>query len=241
MIFLSPFHVYTDASDLQLGAVIIQNGRPVAFYSRKLNSTQRNYTTMEKELLSIVETLNEFRTMLFGCKELHVHTDHKNLTFANLTSQRVLRWRLFLEEFNPMFHYIKGENNMLADTLSRLPRHEGENAFSITTSPQGSLELSALSDEKASTGTQSGDAQEFCASILDDQEMLECFLNFPHVDHQHPFALDYQVIMDGQQQDPALQALLQSDPQHYATVHLPHNVNDCIHTRASCSMEDMHP
>ena len=52
--------LYTDASDLKLGAVILQEGHPISYHSRKLNLGQRRYTATEKYLLSIVKTLEEF-------------------------------------------------------------------------------------------------------------------------------------------------------------------------------------
>ena len=122
-----PFHIETDASDYQLGAVIKQNDRPVAFYTRKLTSAQRNYSTIEKELLSVVETLREFRNILLGA-ELHIYTDHKNLThkLSSYATQRVLRWRLLIEEYSPKLHYKEGPVNFIADALSRVPTSRTE-------------------------------------------------------------------------------------------------------------------
>ena len=77
--FSQPFHIHTDASDVQMGAVISQNDKPIAFWSKKLNPAQTRYTTTEKELLSIVEVCKEFRTTLLG-QQWFIFTDHQNLT-----------------------------------------------------------------------------------------------------------------------------------------------------------------
>ena len=130
-----PFDVETDASEYQLGSDIKQHGRPVAYYSRKLNSAQRNYTTIEKELLSIVETFKEFCSILLG-SAIRVHMDHKNLThrLTDFTTQRVLCWRLLLKEFNPTFLYKAGPDNVLADALSRVPMARTERESTTTSS-----------------------------------------------------------------------------------------------------------
>ncbi len=62
--FLKPFEIYTDASTKQLGAVITQENRPIAFFSRKLSGMQSKYTVTKLELLAIVEILKEFNGTL---------------------------------------------------------------------------------------------------------------------------------------------------------------------------------
>jgi hypothetical protein len=63
--FTKPFEIYTNASTKQLGAVITQENRPIAFFSRKLSGAQSKYTVTKLELLAIVETLKEFNGMLW--------------------------------------------------------------------------------------------------------------------------------------------------------------------------------
>ncbi len=74
--FTKPFEMYTDASTMQLGSVISQGNRPIAFFSRKHSVTQTKYSVTEIELLAIVETLKEFQGMLWG-QTIKVYTDHK--------------------------------------------------------------------------------------------------------------------------------------------------------------------
>ena len=96
--FNAPFEIHTDDSKLKIGAVISQKGKPIAFYSQKMNSAQQNYTTTDKELLSIVASLKEFCNILLG-NQITVYTDHKNLTYKKLDTEHVMRWCLILEEF----------------------------------------------------------------------------------------------------------------------------------------------
>ncbi len=99
--------------------MIAQDNRQIAFFSRKLSKTQQKYSTTEIELLAIVKTLKEFKRMLWG-QDIKVYTDHKNLTrdALGLTSDRVHRWQLLLEEYAPKIIYIKRFHNTVAYAIS---------------------------------------------------------------------------------------------------------------------------
>jgi hypothetical protein len=104
---------------MQLGAVIIQGNRLIAFFSRKLSVMQTKYSVTKIKLLAIVETLKEFQGTLWG-QTIKVYTDHKNLTqdALDITSDRVYHWQLLLEEFAPEIVYIKGIHNTVVDAIS---------------------------------------------------------------------------------------------------------------------------
>ena len=115
-----PFDIYTDTLSRQLGVVIIQRGVPIAFFSRKLSEIQRKYSVTELELLSILETLKEYKGVLWG-QTIKVFTNHKNLMqqALGLTSDCVYHWRLLLEEYGPTIEYTKDIDNTGADAISR--------------------------------------------------------------------------------------------------------------------------
>ncbi len=115
------FKIYTDASSKQLGAVITQDNRLIAFFNWKLSDTQHKYSITKIELLAIVETLKEFKGMLWG-QNIKVFTDHANLMrdALGLTLDQLYQWRLLLEEYGPKIIYIKGIPNTVADAVSWL-------------------------------------------------------------------------------------------------------------------------
>lgn len=124
--FSKPFVLTTDASNDAIGAVLSQGpiGKdlPIAFASRTLNNAERNYPTVEKELLAIVWGCKYFRQYLYG-RKFTVVTDHRPLTWifsVKDPSSRLLRWRLKLEEYEYEVIYKKGSNNTNADALSRI-------------------------------------------------------------------------------------------------------------------------
>ena len=122
-----------DASAYGVGAALLHifpNGeeRPIAFASRTMSTAERNYAQFDKEALSIIFGVKKFHFYLYG-RHFELHTDHQALTwiFGNkkgipvMAAARIQRWALFLAGYSFTIKHIKGELNVLADSLSRLP------------------------------------------------------------------------------------------------------------------------
>ena len=125
--FQRDFLLTTDASDTAIAGVLSQ-GRigqdlPIAYASRVLNTAEKNYSTIEKELLAIVYCVAHFRPYLYG-RRFTLVTDHQPLLWLYRVkdpTSRLMRWRLKLEEYDYTVVYKTGTANMNADALSRNP------------------------------------------------------------------------------------------------------------------------
>ena len=133
--FAKPFVLYTDACDEGLGAVLCQmedtkKCRPVAFYSRKLKTSERKYAIGEKELMAIVFAMEHYKIYLYG-REFVVRTDHRPLQWLRdlkNPSTRLARWLIIARQFIFKIEFISGIQNAAADALSRYFIH-GEEDF----------------------------------------------------------------------------------------------------------------
>jgi cleavage and polyadenylation specificity factor subunit 1 len=118
----TPFHVYTDASNVAAGASILQKSYPLAFYSSRFTPTEQRYSTFDREALSIIKTFHAYKHWFAGSRVI-LHTDHKPLlgfTKMKDPSQKQTRWIQFLSEFDISWHYEPGISNQAADCMSRI-------------------------------------------------------------------------------------------------------------------------
>ncbi|XP_073491307.1 uncharacterized protein [Aquarana catesbeiana] len=146
-----PFVLEVDASEIAVGAVLSQRQGPkallfpVAFFSRKLSSSERNYDVGDRELLAIKAALEEWRYLLEGAVHpVLIFTDHKNLEYLRAAKRlrpRQARWALFFSRFSFHITYRPGSKNGKPDALSRMFHDSKESTPPDTILPAGSFLL----------------------------------------------------------------------------------------------------
>jgi len=111
----------TDASDLAVGAVLFQEGKPITFISEILTKADQIYETNKKELLAIIRAFTNLRNYLYGASNIEIFTDHQPLSFSisqKNPNMEMKRWYSFIKSYSPKLIYKPGSTNAVADDLS---------------------------------------------------------------------------------------------------------------------------
>ena len=119
--FQEVYEVHCDASGVGIGGVISQRGRPIAFFSEKLNDTRRKYSTYDKEFYAIVRSLEYWRHYLVS-KDFILYSDHEARKYINgqhKLKSRHAKWVEFLQAYSFSIRHKAGALNKVADALSR--------------------------------------------------------------------------------------------------------------------------
>ncbi|XP_052181971.1 uncharacterized protein LOC127794765 [Diospyros lotus] len=122
--FAKTFEIECDASGIGIGAVLMQEGRPIAYFSEKLSGAALNYPTYDKEMYALIRALETWQHL--WPKEFVIHTDHESLKHIkgqHKLNKRHAKWVEFIETFPYVIKYKQGKENIVADALSR--RHNG--------------------------------------------------------------------------------------------------------------------
>jgi hypothetical protein len=119
--FGKTFELECDASGVGIEAVLMQDGKPVAYFSEKLHDPILNYSMYDKELYALVRSLETWRHYLWT-KEFVIHSDHESLKYLrsqNNLNHRHAKWVELIESFPYVIKHKKGKDNVIADALSR--------------------------------------------------------------------------------------------------------------------------
>ena len=114
--FSKTFEIECDASRVGIGAVLLQGGHPIAYFSEKLHGATLNYPTYDKELYALVRALKTWEHYLVS-KEFVIHSDHESLKYLkgqHKLNKRHAKWMEFLEQFPYVIKYKKGSTNIVA-------------------------------------------------------------------------------------------------------------------------------
>jgi hypothetical protein len=118
--FDKDFEIYFDASNFAIRGVLVQEGRPVAFKSKKLSETKRRWPTHEKEMWAIIHCLKTWSHYI-GSKDVVAWTDNVTLKYFAIQPKLSLehvRWQDTLALFNVDIHHKPGKENIMPDALS---------------------------------------------------------------------------------------------------------------------------
>ncbi|KAM9959529.1 hypothetical protein ACTFIR_000607 [Dictyostelium discoideum] len=138
--------IESDVSNNGIGGVMLQDSKPVCYYSRTLNEAEKKYSVTEKECLAVVECVKYFKSYING-RKVTIITDHQPLKYilTGKFTDRIVKWSMLLQEIDYEIVYRPGRENYLADTLSRYPKGNGGSldleipVYSITNSNSDGL------------------------------------------------------------------------------------------------------
>jgi len=119
--FAKTFEIECDASNIGIGAILLQEGHAIAYFSEKFKGSHLNYSTYDKELYALLRALQNWQHYLLT-KEFVIHRDHESLKYLKFQSKlnkRHAKWEDFIEQFPYVIKHKQGKSNVVENALSR--------------------------------------------------------------------------------------------------------------------------